>query len=97
MSEKKEAVCTSCGTTESYFKSTMLLGCPDCYKQLSAVVTPFIRETQHAEKHCGRVAYFPEPLEVSILKKEYYRAIDRKRFDDAERIAANIRALGGRL
>lgn len=88
--------CKTCGQTANEFERTLLLGCPDCYVNLADEILSFVKRTQGGVVHVGRQAYRAEAPGLAELRNAYAAAIRTKRLDDAERIAANIRALGGK-
>lgn len=51
------AVCPYCGVSVAEFKRRNLVGCANCYKTLSAVITPVIIKMQGGEVHKGKTAY----------------------------------------
>ena len=89
-----EKVCPICGMTESRFKATMYLGCPDCYKNLN--VKEVIMSCQGASVHIGRKAFKRDTPEIAVLRAEYQNAVRFGRMDDAERLKGMILARGGR-
>ena len=52
--ENKQNVCPYCGTSVSELKRRNLVGCANCYKTLSATVTPIVIKMQGSETHQGK-------------------------------------------
>lgn len=90
-----EVVCRTCGTTKSELEGTLYAGCADCYKHLRETILYLADRMQGTRRHTGEAPLASSP-EIDRLKKEYERAIMVGRFDDAEKLAAEIRALGGK-
>ncbi|MDR3216750.1 MAG: hypothetical protein LBT55_04980 [Clostridiaceae bacterium] len=93
-----EPYCKHCGLTETEFKDSYYVGCPDCYKYLRNAVLEAVAETQGATRHTGRAPKTaPDNPELERLIREYERALVFNRMDDADRILYKIHALGGSI
>lgn len=46
--------CKVCGATASSFKSTLFLGCPECYYEMKDVVSEVVMDVQKSLVHKGK-------------------------------------------
>lgn len=49
-----ETLCGTCGLPFEVYKSSLLLGCPDCYKSFAEALKPDLRKFHGATQHVGR-------------------------------------------
>jgi protein arginine kinase activator len=90
--------CDTCGLTYSQFSKSGRFGCSNCYKAFKEKLDPLFRRVHGNTHHSGKV---PErsggaiklKKEVSQLKEELRRRIEREEFEQAAKIRDRIREL----
>ena len=85
---KPKLCCSNCGVTSEEFKRTGLVGCEQCYKTFTSIISPIIQRVQGKTEHKGkfpkkagrelinkkRVTKLKEELQKAILEEEYEKA-----------------------
>ncbi len=51
---RKGKVCPVCGWTQEDFERTCLFGCPDCYREMSAIAADAVMSAQKSAFHRGK-------------------------------------------
>ena len=83
-----DSECNKCKTTYAEFKNTGFLGCEECYKQFSKILSIFIKRVQNDSEHVGKIPFrcgknvikkkelnnLKYKLQKSILSEEYEKA-----------------------
>ncbi|MBR5899913.1 MAG: hypothetical protein IKZ38_00795 [Clostridia bacterium] len=95
-------VCKRCGYSFADFKTTGLLGCPDCYKSFQAELMPTIKKIHSSTLHTGKSPAY-EGMDKELLT-EYKRLIAERqecalsgRFSDMAELSIRIDSLAEEL
>ena len=93
--------CSVCGTSADEFLETGFVGCPNCYKDLSAVIMPVVSKVQSNDtRHVGKSPYGggeedDASIQYASLQRELQKAVEEERYEDASIIRDKMRALRG--
>lgn len=95
-SKYTEVACKNCGTTLSDFKEKGILGCSECYKNLSDTVNPVINRVQGNIEHVGKIPKksgkgISERKTLNSLKQELQKAIALEEYEKAANLRDRIR------
>lgn len=89
-------VCPACHMTLDTLRDRRLFGCPKCYETFRDEVLAFTRELQYDDSHVGKVpAAIARAEKIRSLRKRLRRAMTRQRYEEASKLTAEIRSLGG--
>lgn len=96
------ATCPSCGLDFSQYRTSSMLGCPDCYDafgpELEADLRRYHRATSHAAGAPGTEEANREMEDtLSELRRELKIAVDEERYQDAARLRDEISRTEQRL
>lgn len=101
--QQKEAValkCANCGLTYADFKKVGRLGCSDCYSAFKRYLGPLLKRIHGSHMHLGKsplkatATKAPKKkIDLTTLRYELQRAIEREAFEEAARIRDQIREL----
>ncbi len=83
----RKHVCKACGTSNYEVLDSGYVGCPECYKEFSDILMPYIEKSQVKIEHTGK-----RP-EIDSNDREYYQLIDalhRARLEGRNEDAAKI-------
>ena len=94
----RSIVCKNCGTSAMDFRRTGLLGCSECYRDLSEEVIPVLTKIHGKVEHTG---FSPQETgenakrmkRLSDLKDQLSTAIKEERFEDAAKLRDEINSL----
>ncbi|MCL2665409.1 MAG: UvrB/UvrC motif-containing protein [Defluviitaleaceae bacterium] len=97
-SGQKGVQCPSCKMTNEGFKSTVKLGCAECYKAFLPEVETILKNIQGSARHEGK---FPRKSgasllykrEVDKLRKMLASAVEHEDFEEAAALRDKIRAI----
>lgn len=99
-----ETKCPRCGFTQTDFKKSGRLGCPECYRTFADGLGGLLKTMHKGTRHTGKV---PESLRESrdqadrlkLLQKKLAKAIEQEDFeqaaslrDEIKRLTATVRA-----
>lgn len=97
----KELVCDHCGYSESEFRKTGRLGCPECYNVFVTPKMDILRKIQDAEVHKGKApknqAQRNLKLQVAQLNKELVECVDSEDYERAAQIRDELKGLKEQL
>lgn len=90
--------CPSCGIRYSQFARTGRLGCADCYGAFDAQMKQILRRVHGATRHKGRGPRGSDGStlrrrDLSRLREELNRAVEREEFELAARLRDQIRGM----
>jgi protein arginine kinase activator len=96
-----ELRCSRCGFTQSDFKKSGRLGCPECYKTFSEGLSGLLKSMHKGTRHVGKA---PEALRESrenadklkTLQKKLAKAIESEHFEEAAQLRDEIKHLAER-
>lgn len=97
--EKKEKVCSVCGTKFKDFEKRGFLGCSECYRTFKEELRPILLNLHGNVKHVGKKRgekFSFESIyesEIKRLKKELEYAVEEERYEDAAKIRDKINEL----
>lgn len=94
--------CPECGTAYSQFAQSSLLGCPQCYENLSPQLDPVIQRIQGNVQHVGKIPQRAGGLarvrrELSQLKDDQQQAIRAEDYEKAAQLRDRIKELEEKL
>lgn len=87
-----DAACPYCGLSFEGFRSSGLLGCPQCYAAFADRISEIVRRVHRGERHVGKVYLPPDPSvtrygrAVAALKRTLERAVLEEDFERAAEI-----------
>ncbi len=92
--------CPSCGMPYDSYRSTLLLGCSECYEAFEKMLVPDLRKFHGATVHRGRVPEStPETFEAqrdpSELKRRLQEAVDSENFELAAKLRDELKRVTG--
>lgn len=98
---KRVLSCPICGYTSKEFLATGKLNCPECYKYLSEVVEPAIKnfyadKPAPIEKVVLKSSRIPKASEVDSLKERLKIAVAEERYEDAAALKRQIENIEGK-
>lgn len=93
-----EQRCPSCDLTFRQFKEHGFLGCGKCYETFESELAPLLRRVQGAEAHQGKAPKRTGGVlrlrkELSQLKADLQRAVEREEFEKAAQLRDRIKEL----
>lgn len=97
----KDKFCPKCGMTAEEYRRTGLWGCAECYRVFREEICASLRKLQGKVRHTGKAPAqsteknYARLLRRRRLKEELETAIREERYDDAERLQEELRALRG--
>jgi protein arginine kinase activator len=97
-----EVRCAKCGFTQSDFKKSGRLGCPECYNTFSDALEGLLKTMHKGTRHVGKA---PEALRHSrdlserlkLLQKRLTKAIEAEDFEQAAVLRDEIKQTTARL
>ncbi|KAJ52206.1 protein arginine kinase activator [Clostridium tetanomorphum] len=89
--------CKNCSTSYTEFKEKGLMGCSECYKNLSCTLMPVIKRVQGSIEHVGKIPRkagkdIIDKKKIASLKEELEKAILTEEYEKAAEIRDKIRA-----
>lgn len=96
---KEDVVCPVCKTSLRQFKSTGLLGCPNCYdvfsKEIANLVNRIAPHTQHKQDSIASLKNSKQSKAEKIeeLKQLLKQAVKEERYEDAGKLKKQIQKL----
>jgi protein arginine kinase activator len=93
------AVCDTCGLSFQDFRSSGIVGCPDCYEAFDRHLTPLIERAQNGgASHVGKSprrsgAAIDRQLEIQRLVRELDSAVAAEQYERAAEIRDRLRSL----
>lgn len=103
---KKEAadttlVCKNCGQSIGKFEKTGILGCSECYQAFHEPLKNLLRRIHGSNKHIGsrppKYRQHPELPNVSNLRLELQKAVEKEEYERAAMLRDSIRDLESQL
>ena len=99
-----DIVCPVCKTSLRQFKTTHLLGCPNCYETFRQEIADILKRIAPNEKHKADIINTEKPAQakskkltkqekISKLKQEMADAVKEERYEDAAKIKKQIQKL----
>jgi len=94
----KELKCPSCGLTYEGFRSSVKLGCADCYNTFRGQLLSFFKNMQGSASHTGKLpvkggAQLIKVREADRLRKRLRQHIEAEEFEEAAKIRDKIKEL----
>ena len=97
-------VCPVCKTSLREFKSTLHLGCPNCYETFSKQLKDMIKRISRTDHHKAEIAGKPAKAEkeskpatkqekIDALRAEMKQAVAEERYEDAGKLKKKIQKL----
>lgn len=91
-------VCRSCGTSYKEFREKGLVGCSECYKNLSSTLMPVIKSVQGNIHHVGKIPKkagkdILDKNRILELKEELQKAITLEEYERAAEIRDEIKEI----
>ena len=98
---QKEAVllkCGNCDLTYTDFKKIGRLGCSECYSTFKKYLGPLLKRIHGSSLHLGKsplkvTKALKKKIDLSSLRYELQKAIEREAFEEATKIRDQIREL----
>ena len=98
---QKEAVllkCSNCALTYTDFKKIGRLGCSECYSTFKKYLGPLLKRIHGSSLHLGKsplkvTKALKKKIDLSSLRYELQKAIEREAFEEAAKIRDQIREL----
>jgi protein arginine kinase activator len=98
---QKEAVllkCSNCDLTYTDFKKIGRLGCSECYSTFRKYLGPLLKRIHGSSLHLGKsplkvTKALKKKIDLSSLRYELQKAIEREAFEEAAKIRDQIREL----
>ena len=98
---QKEAVllkCSNCDLTYTDFKKIGRLGCSECYSTFKKYLGPLLKRIHGSSLHLGKsplkvTKALKKKIDLSSLRYELQKAIEREAFEEAAKIRDQIREL----
>ena len=98
---QKEAVllkCSNCDLTYADFKKIGRLGCSECYSTFRKYLGPLLKRIHGSSLHLGKsplkvTKALKKKIDLSSLRYELQKAIEREAFEEAAKIRDQIREL----
>ena len=97
----KDVVCPVCKTSLKEFRSTGLLGCPNCYEtfidEIKEIVNKIAPKTTHKQESVKptKSKRLTKAEKIEKLKNELKIAVQEERYEDAGKIKKQIQTLEG--
>jgi protein arginine kinase activator len=96
-----ETKCSRCGFSQTDFKKSGRLGCPECYRAFAEGLAGLLKTMHKGTRHTGKA---PEALRASrenadrlkALQKKLNKAVEAEDFEQAAALRDEIRQIGGR-
>jgi len=98
---QKEAVllkCSNCDLTYTDFKKIGRLGCSECYSTFRKYLGPLLKRIHGSSLHLGKsplkvTKALKKKIDLSSMRYELQKAIEREAFEEAAKIRDQIREL----
>ena len=98
---QKEAVllkCSNCDLTYTDFKKIGRLGCSECYSTFKKYLGPLLKRIHGSSLHLGKspskvTKALKKKIDLSSLRYELQKAIEREAFEEAAKIRDQIKEL----
>ena len=98
---QKEAVllkCSNCDLTYTDFKKIGRLGCSECYSTFKKYLGPLLKRIHGSSLHLGKsplkvTKALKKKIDLSSMRYELQKAIEREAFEEAAKIRDQIREL----
>ena len=98
---QKEAVllkCSNCDLTYTDFKKIGRLGCSECYSTFRKYLGPLLKRIHGSSLHLGKsplkvTKALKKKIDLSSLRYELQKAIEREAFEEAAKIRDQLREL----
>jgi len=98
---KKETVsikCPNCSLTYTDFKKIGRLGCSECYSTFRKYLGPLLKRIHGSSLHVGKsplkvTKALKKKIDLSSLRYELHKAIEREDFEEAAKIRDQIKEL----
>ena len=98
---QKEAVllkCSNCDLTYTDFKKIGRLGCSECYSTFKKYLGPLLKRIHGSSLHLGKsplkvTKALKKKIDLSSLRYELQKAIEREAFEEAAKIRDQLREL----
>ena len=94
-----DPTCPYCDVTYGSFRSSGLLGCPECYETFAERIASIVRRVHRGERHVGKVYLPPDPSPPSLeralvaLRSKLDRAVVDEDFERAAELRDRLREL----
>lgn len=90
--------CSTCGFSQSDFRKQGRLGCPDCYRVFSGLLTPVLENMHKGTTHTGKIPVKAVQRrsaeeQLAILEDDIQAAVKAERYEDAAKIRDQINQL----
>ena len=90
--------CPVCGMPASEIARTGYMGCSECYKNFSSIISPVVRRIHGDAKHTGKVpgsagSELAKKRRLAELKKELQESVKREEFERAAALRDEIRGI----
>ena len=90
--------CSHCGLTYGEFRQRGRLGCGSCYKLFKEGLTPLLERIHGSTQHLGKIptregSHLKRERELTELKRELTRVVQREEYEKAAEIRDRIRVL----
>ncbi len=97
-----EVKCARCGFTQSDFKKSGRLGCPDCYETFAEALGGLLKTMHKGTRHVGKVPEsFRQSRDLSdrlkLLQKRLTKAVEAEDFEEAAVLRDEIKQTSARL
>ncbi|MSR65555.1 MAG: excinuclease ABC subunit B [Verrucomicrobiae bacterium] len=94
--------CPACGFTQTDFKKTGRLGCPECYRVFEPGLNSLMKAMHKSEQHAGKIpsrAMRNQELSTKLktLETNLKKAVEEEKYEDAATLRDQIRALETQL
>ncbi|GAA0729915.1 UvrB/UvrC motif-containing protein [Clostridium malenominatum] len=93
-----EVKCSNCGTTYTDFRKKGLVGCSECYENLSNIFMPVIKRVQSNVEHTGKIpkragSHLLQKKKIDIFKEELRECIENEQYEKAAELRDMIKEL----
>jgi len=90
---QKDITCEECGLRYAEFKTSGLLGCQFCYEAFKDDLKVILRRIHGNNRHFAlkKEGILPEEKEISELRRELEKAIEKEEFEKAAQIRDKIK------
>lgn len=90
--------CSACGFSQSDFRKLGRLGCPECYRVFSSLLTPVLENMHKGTTHQGKIPVKAVQRrsideQLKLLEDEIQSAVKSERYEDAAKIRDQINQL----
>ena len=96
--ETVKATCSRCRTTFEQYRSSLFLGCTECYEAFEKHLIPELRRLHGSVQHTGKIPYhqrerFERQKMINKIQRELEKSIEDEQFERAAELRDKIRAL----